>query len=202
MFYETNLNNHGLKYNPFKSCIVPRPIAWISTLSKNATINIAPYSYFNAVSDIPPVIMFSSSKKLDGDDKDSIRNIKNNQEFVVNICSYEDRFKLSNSSAPLPYGESEADAFEIGVEKSHMIDTPRIKSAKIALECMFIKKESLIVNEKAISADIVFGHVVGIYIDDAIIEDGKVSIAKLGAISRLGYDEYALIDNIFSMPRA
>ncbi len=202
MFYDTNLNNHGLKHNPFKSCVVPRPIAWISTISENSTINLAPYSYFNAVSDIPPVIMFSSGKKPDGESKDSIQNIIKTKEFVVNVCSYDCRFKINDSSQFLPYGVSEAEKFDIELAESNIVKVPRVRLAKIALECKLVKTESLVVDGDVISGEVVFGHVIGIYIDDLIIEDGKVSIEKLKPISRLGYDEYAMIDNIFKMNRS
>lgn len=201
MFYETKLNNHGLRYNPFKACVVPRPIAWISTISSDGIVNIGPYSYFNAVSDTPPVIMFSSSQKPEGGDKDSLRNIESSGEFVVNICSYDQRIKMKESSANIPYGDSEAEQFDIETVESNILKAPRIKAAYIALECKHLRTEQLMIDNIAISSKVVFGHVVGIYINDSIIEDGKVSISKLKPIARLGYDEYTVIENIFKMPR-
>lgn len=201
MFYDTKLNNHGLKYNPFKSCVVPRPIAWISSVNPNGSINLGPYSYFNAVSDIPPIIVFGSGHKPEGGDKDSLRNIEATGDFVVNICSYDQRSQMSASSANLPYGASEAQKFEIDTVSSQIVKAPRIKEARIALECKHLKTESLEVDGVQASSKAVFGHVVGVYIDDALIMDGKIDIAKLQPIARLGYDEYAVIESVFKMQR-
>lgn len=196
MFYSTLNNNHNLKYNPFKSCIVPRPIGWISSLNKDKKVNIAPFSYFNAVADIPPTIMFASSFKENGAHKDTLVNILEHKEFVVNIASYDSRELLNLSSLELPYEVSEAEHFNIDLEPSYLISTPRIKEAKIALECEFIKNVEL-----DASSIITFGKVIGVYIEDHILTEGKIDIAKLKPIARLGYDEYALIDNIFKMKR-
>ena len=93
MFYETSKNNHGLKYNPFKSCIIPRPIAWITTLTKEGTDNCAPYSFFNGVASDPPMVMFANNGPAPDKNgaKDTFSNIKVNQEFVVNISTYENK---------------------------------------------------------------------------------------------------------------
>lgn len=201
MFYDTKLNNHGLKYNPFKSCVVPRPIAWISTISKDGVVNLGPYSYFNAVSDIPPIIVFGSGNKPTGGEKDSLHNIKETSEFVINICSFDQRDEMSMSSTSLPYDESEAEKFGIEMTSSQFVKAPRIKASKISLECKYLKTESFIIDGIQASSQAVFGHVVGIFIDDEIIEDGKVQISKLQPIARLGYDEYAVINEVFKMQR-
>lgn len=201
MFYSTKLNDHFLKYNPFKGCVVPRPIGWISSVNKYGVVNIAPYSYFNAVADIPPMIMFASAFKEDGSDKDSLRNIEELGEFVVNIASYDLRTQVNLSSSPLPYGVSEAEVFEIETTKSNLVVPPRIKAAKIALECKYVKTVELAAGGVPASSKLVLGHVVGVYIDDDVMTDGKVDIAKLKPIARLGYDEYALIEQVFKMDR-
>ena len=107
MFFDTKLNNHNLPYNPFKACVVPRPIGWISSIDKNGIVNLAPYSYFNAVADIPPIIMFASGYNPDGSIKDSLRNIEATGEFVVNVASYDLRDQMNLSSSALPHGVSE-----------------------------------------------------------------------------------------------
>ena len=201
MFYNTKLNNHNLPYNPFKSCVVPRPIGWISSQNEQAIVNLAPYSYFNAVADIPPIIMFASGVNLDGSDKDSLRNIEATGEFVVNIASFHLRDQLNQSSAILPYGVSEAEAFAIEMEKSTLVAPPRVKAAAISLECQYLKTVNIEVEGKAASSKLVLGHVVGIHIDDNILTDGKIDINKLKPIARLGYDEYAVINEMFKMNR-
>lgn len=199
MFYNTEENNHNLLYNPFKSCIVPRPIGWISTISKNKIVNIAPFSYFNAVSDSPPVLMFSSSFKTDGSDKDTVRNIEETGEFVFNIVTYDLQQQMLKSSTPLPYDVSEALEYNIETSDSLIVKPPRIKSSPINLECKYIKNTTLSIGNKSCGVKVIFGHVVGVHIDDSIIEDGKINIKKIRPISRLGYDQYAVIDEIFSM---
>ncbi len=201
MFYDTKLNNHNLQHNPFKSCIVPRPIGWISSQDQDGIVNLAPYSYFNAVADIPPVVMFASGFHLDGSIKDSLRNIEATGEFVVNIASYDLREQVSQSSAVLPYGVSEAEAFNIEMTKSILVKPPRVKAAAISLECKYLKTIALEVEGKPASSQLVLGHVVGVYIEDRIIVDGKIDINKLKPIARLGYNEYAVIDKIFKMTR-
>jgi flavin reductase (DIM6/NTAB) family NADH-FMN oxidoreductase RutF len=201
MFYNTRLNNHNLPFNPFKSCIVPRPIGWISSLSKQGIVNLAPYSYFNAVADIPPIVMFASSPKADSSDKDSLRNIEENGEFVVNIASYHLREQVQLSSNNLAHDVSEADHFSIKTVPSNLVKPPRVKQALISLECQYLKTIDLEVEGKKASSKIILGHVVGIYIDDLILSDGKIDIAKLKPIARLGYNEYAVITEIFKMER-
>lgn len=205
MFYDTRNNNHNMKYNPFKACVVPRPIGWISSIDNTGVVNIAPYSYFNAISDIPPMVMFASSTNKDGQDKDTIRNILQNGEFVVNIANFAMHQEMQLSSTPLPYGESEAEAFNIEMTSSHCIKTPRIKYSPISLECKYIKTISLdfIDQDNVIqpTSSVVIGHVVGIYIDDSVIVDGKIIINKLDPIARLGYNEYARIIESFTMQK-
>lgn len=201
MFYNTELNNHNLQHNPFKSCIIPRPIAWISTHSLSGIVNVAPYSYFNAVSDIPPIIMFSSSRKRDGSDKDTLRNIELTGEFVVNIATEELRDLVNISSTPLAYEISEATAFGIETLPSNLVSVPRVKLSPINLECKYIQTTSLLVESQQCNSKVIFGHVVGIHIDDSIICNGKIDVTKLRPISRLGYDQYSVIKEFFTMNR-
>lgn len=201
MFYNTEKNDHNLASNPFKSCIVPRPIAWISTKSKDGVVNLAPYSYFNAVSDSPPVIMFSSGHQPDGSDKDSLRNIQETNEFVVNIASYGMHEEVNFSSSNLAYGHSEAEHFAIDMAKSNLVNPPRVASCSIALECKLLQIIEPHLEGKPISSKMILGHVIGVYIDDNVLTEGKIDIHKLRPIARLGYNQYAIINDIFKMSR-
>lgn len=204
MFYETGKNNHGLRYNPFKSCVVPRPIGWISSVDSKGVVNLAPYSYFNAIADIPPMIMFASAKKEKSDiitEKDSLRNIENGGEFVVNIATYDMRDFVNLSSEELPYGVSEAETFRIEMAPSTLVKVPHVKNSSIHLECEYVRTVQLDFGEHKVSTKLVIGHVIGIRINDDLLVDGKIDITKLKPIARLGYDEYALIENIFKMKR-
>ena len=196
MFYDTAKNNHNLPYNPFKSCIVPRPMGWISSISENGVTNLAPYSYFNAVADIPPMVMFASGFNGDGSQKDTIRNIEITEEFVVNIATFKTIEAMSLSSASLPYEESEINAFQIQTIPSLTVRPPRIKESPINLECRYIKTVNLNLDEYKASSQIVIGHVVGIHIADELLVNGKIDITKLEPLARLGYNEYAVIREI------
>jgi flavin reductase (DIM6/NTAB) family NADH-FMN oxidoreductase RutF len=201
MFYNTKTNDHNLASNPFKSCIVPRPIAWISTKGKDGVVNLAPYSYFNAVADSPPVIMFASGHQPDGSDKDSLRNIQETGEFVVNIASYGMHEEVNLSSSNLAYGHSEAEHFAIETLESKLVKPPRVASCAIALECKLLQIIEPNLEGKSVSSKMILGHVIGIYIDDNVLTDGKIDIHKLKPIARLGYNEYAVINDIFKMSR-
>ncbi len=202
MFINTKLENLNLPYNPFKACIVPRPIGWITTQNINNTTNVAPFSYFNAVSDIPPIVMFSCAKKTVGGNKDTSVNIERSGEFVVNIATFDQSNAMNNSSQELDYGVSEANIFSIKTIPSIMVHPPGIKNSPIRLECKFIKTTDLNFDDHFSNCQVIFGHVVGIYIDDLIITAGKVDISKFKPIARLGYDEYAVIDRVFKMKRS
>ena len=109
MYYDTNKNNHGLPHNPFKTLTVPRPIGWISTVSKNGIGNLSPYSYFNGLSYDPRFVMFSNGNRTDGSKKDSVLNTEETGEFVVNMSTCDLRFQMNNTSWIM---ESETDELE------------------------------------------------------------------------------------------
>ena len=200
MFYETSKNNHGLKYNPFKSCIIPRPIAWITTLTKEGTDNCAPYSFFNAGSDRPHYVMFVSSGR-----KDSINNVEITGEFTCSLSTWDTRDGMNISSATVP---GDADEFEIsGLETSpsNFVAPPRVKAAPAALECKFWK--TLQMPDVEAGSDhghfVIFGQVVGIYINDAHIKNGMVDTGAMRPIARMGYMDYAVVDpdTVFTLNR-
>jgi flavin reductase (DIM6/NTAB) family NADH-FMN oxidoreductase RutF len=200
MFYETVLNNHGLKYSPFKACVVPRPIAWISSISEAGVLNLAPYSYFNAINDVPPMIMYTSASKGESD-KDSVSNIARTKEFVVNIVNFANAEKMNKTSTPIEYGISESELFDVEMAESNLIKVKRVKSACISMECSLVKIVDLSFDSHIVGTKMVIGHVLGIHIDDSVITDGMLDIKAMQVVARLGYDQYTKIDNVFSMPR-
>jgi flavin reductase (DIM6/NTAB) family NADH-FMN oxidoreductase RutF len=201
MFYNIKQDS-VLSCEHYKSCIIPRPIGWISTISNNGAINIAPFSYFNAISDFPAMVMFSACSKIKEDSlKDTVINIKNNQEFVVNIATFDLKNEMNISSNPLEYGVSEADFANIELAKSHLVNPPRIAKSPINLECKLYQIIDLPALLPVYSNSLVIGEVVGVNIDDDYIINDKIDIAKIKPIARLGYKDYALIDNIFTMQR-
>ena len=134
MFYETIENKHGLKHDPFKALIVPRPIGWVTTMSHKGEINLAPYSYFNAFNSSPGVIGFSSEGR-----KDSVAFAEETREFVWNLATYSLRDPMNETSAPLPRGVSEFDPAGLETEGSRLVKPPRIKGVAAALECKWLQ---------------------------------------------------------------
>jgi len=180
MFYETEKNNHGLKYNPFKSCIVPRPIAWITTINDDASHNCAPYSFFNGIAADPPMVMYATNGKQPmGNHKDSISNIRRNGEFVVNVVPFDAKDKMNETTAPLKPNESEIEVAKLEILKSKIVSPARLKISPIHMECKVYKIIDLptLVSNKY--NGMVLGTVVGIHINDEVIDNGKVNLDKI-----------------------
>ena len=194
MLYDAVKRDHGLPIDPFKAIVMPRPIGWISTISKSGVANLAPYSFFNAVSDTPPFVVFGSAPR-----KDSQRNIEETGEFVCSIVSWDQREAMNASSATVG---SEVDEFALaGLEKepSRFVKPPRVRGAPAALECRYWKSIELPGWPEV--GTVVIGEVVGIYIDDRFIKDGRVDSGAMRPIARLGYSEYTVADTVFRMRR-
>jgi flavin reductase (DIM6/NTAB) family NADH-FMN oxidoreductase RutF len=200
MFYETKRNDHGLQFDPFKSCVVPRPIGWISTLSKEGIPNLAPYSQFQNLTFDPPYVMFAANQKTDGNRKDSVVNSEQCQEFVYNMATYDLREAMNRSSQEV---ESDVDEFELaGLNKqpSTIVKPFRVAESPIQFECRYHQTLRLPGNGAMGTVDVVIGEVLGIHIkDEFIMPDGKLDILKMRPIARLGYYDYTCIESIFEM---
>ncbi len=196
MFYETGENNHGLPHDPFKALIAPRPIGWISSLDPGGVVNLAPYSFFNAVSDRPPFVMFSSSVR-----KDSVRNIEATGEFVCSLATYELKDQMNQTSAMVGPEVDEMALAGLTPAPCKLVKPPRVAQSPAAFECKYYKTLSLPGLDGAEGNFVVIGEVIGIHIDDAAIKNGRVDTAKLRPIARLGYMDYAVVDAVFSMDR-
>jgi flavin reductase (DIM6/NTAB) family NADH-FMN oxidoreductase RutF len=199
MFYRPGLDAHGLPHDPFKAIVTPRPIGWISTLDAEGGVNLAPYSFFNAIADRPPMVAYSSTGQKPGLDerKDTLANIRATGEFVVNVVSFALRDAMNASSAALAPG---ADEFEAaGLEKAacEVVGPPRVKAAPAALECKLWK----IIDLPGESNTLVIGEVVGVHIDEAMLRDGLLDVTRYQPLSRLGYRDYAAVREVFSLSR-
>lgn len=200
MFYRTD-EPHGLKHNPFKALVAPRPIAWVSTVDVEGRVNLAPYSYFNAVADNPPQVMFApNGYKADGSLKDTLVNAEAMGEFVVNIPHFEVREAMNATAMALPWGVDEMALASLTPVASQLVKPPRVAEAKVSLECRFTQRLQLQSPEGGAN-NVVFGQVVGIHISDDLIIDGMVSIERHRPICRLGYQDYSVVDRVFQMPR-
>ena len=198
MHYDPRTGKHGLAHDPLTALVVPRPIGWITTLTATGIINLAPYSFFNAVAANPPFLMFAS-----GGRKDSQRNAEQSGEFVHSMTTWATRDGMNASSATVAPEISEPELAGLEMASSLVVRPPRVKRAPVAFECNYVKTVDLLgTGGKPHLFEIVIGEVVSIYIDDAVIVDGMIDLSKDPPIARLGYlDQYAVIDNVFAMKR-
>ncbi|WP_386679942.1 flavin reductase family protein [Loktanella sp. R86503] len=202
MFYQPDRDTgagHGLPHNPFNAIVTPRPIGWISTRGSDGSDNLAPYSFFNAVSYFPPQVMFAStSAKPDrGDTKDSVANIRETGVFAVNIVSHGLRDAMNQTSGP--YRRDVDEFAQAGLEKGQCqtIDCGFVIASPATLEC----KMTQIVTLEGANNFMVIGEVVGIRMSDDCIVDGMFDVTRFNPLSRLGYRDYATITEVFSLNR-
>lgn len=201
MFYETR-NHHGLKRDPFKSLVVPRPIGWISSLDANGRVNLAPYSFFNAVASAPPMVMFSGNGLHgEGGLKDSVKNAEETGEFVCNLATWDLREQMNASSGMLPRDVDEFEVAKLTPVPSKLIRPPRVAESPAHLECVWLKTVPLPSDHPDEPNNVVFGKVVGIHIDESILLDGMINMNVFRPIARLGYMDYTVVDSVFSMRR-
>ena len=204
MHYPTTARAPGMKFDPFKALVVPRPIGWIATVDREGRPNLAPYSFFNAVSDRPPMLMFSS-----GGHKDSLRNIQDTGEFTCSIANWDLREAMNMSSAPVAPGVNEFDLAGLGQAPSLLVKPPRVAQAPAAFECklwQMIELPAPATKPGAPAATgytLVIGEVVAIYIDEQYVEHGIVQTGKMRPLSRLGYMDYGVLtpETMFSLNR-
>jgi flavin reductase (DIM6/NTAB) family NADH-FMN oxidoreductase RutF len=196
MHYDAIDNAHGLPNDPFKALVAPRPIGWVSSIARNGVPNLAPYSFFNAIAEKPHYIVIGSS-----DMKDSLSNIEATSEFVVNLANYELREQMNISSSRVP---PDVDEFKLaGLEPaaSRFVKPPRVAKSPAALECRLFQIVPLPDDNGDAGQWAIIGRVVGIYIDDRFIKDGRVDTAAMKPIARLGYSEYATVEAAWRMRR-
>jgi flavin reductase (DIM6/NTAB) family NADH-FMN oxidoreductase RutF len=201
MFYETS-GPSGLPHDPFKACVVPRPIGWISTLDRDGLVNLAPFSFFNAVSSDPPMVMYcTNGRHSEGGPKDSLRNVRESGEFVANIATWELREQVNITSAPVGRVIDEMSLAALQPAASRLVRPPGVARSPVRLECRLHQIIELPQARSGASNNAVIGHVLGIYIDDSVLVDGLVDIGRLQPIARLGYMDYAVVTETFRMQR-
>jgi flavin reductase (DIM6/NTAB) family NADH-FMN oxidoreductase RutF len=198
MFFEPKSRDKTLlPHDPFKALIAPRPVGWISSMDREGRVNLAPYSFFNAFSGAPPLVGFCSEGE-----KDSMTFARDSGEFVWNMATYDLRWQMSESSAPLGRGESEFTHTGLTMAPSQLVRAPRVKESPAQLEC----KVTEIIQLRDMEGNqtprfLVMGQVIGIHIDDDCIEDGIVQITRMKPIARCGYQDYSVLDQVFSIKR-
>jgi flavin reductase (DIM6/NTAB) family NADH-FMN oxidoreductase RutF len=203
MFYRP-ADGHGLPHDPFKALVTPRPIGWISTLDAEGRANLAPYSFFNGCGDAPPMVMFAQTGRKSRPEpvKDTVANIRATGEFACNIVSQALKEAMNLSSGTY---QPEVDEFELaGLTKApgKAISAPHVAEAPAVLECKLVKLVDDLPSWRQHAFNImVIGEVVGVYIDDTIVKDGRVDVLGYNPVARLGYMDYTTVTDIWAMER-
>jgi flavin reductase (DIM6/NTAB) family NADH-FMN oxidoreductase RutF len=197
MFYTTDTNRHGLAHDPFKAIVAPRPIGWIGSKGRDRSLNLSPYSFFNAVSDRPKLVMFSSAGP-----KDSARNVEETGVFTANLVSRHIVEKMNHSSIAVPYGVNEFELAGLTARSGELVDAPYVAEAFAVLECRVTE----ILQPKGLDGEtseniMVIGQVVGIHIDETIIREGRLDMALARPVARMGYMDYSEGSEVFEMMR-
>ncbi|HEY2153804.1 MAG TPA: flavin reductase family protein [Vicinamibacterales bacterium] len=203
MYYETDKNDHGLRYNPLKACVVPRPIGWITTMDAAGTVNLAPFSFFNMLSYDPPFVLFSAGlHESDGDRKDSVANVEATGEFVYNMTTWAQRDQMNETARIVDRGVDEMAAVGLEPLPSRLVRPPRVKGSPVHFECRLHQVIALPGRTPSSNHSVVIGRVIAVHIeDDALTADGRVDILKLRPIARLGYKDYTTVDSMFQMEK-
>ena len=197
MFYDTLSNAHGMAHDPFKAIVAPRPIGWIGSRGRDGSRNLSPYSFFNAVSDRPKIVMFSSSGR-----KDSLRNVEETGVFTANFVSGPLIGAMNASSVAVPYGTDEFAIAGLTPVDGRLVDAPYVAESVAVLECRVTTITTLKdMGGADTDSHAVFGQVVGIHIDESVIREGRFDLALAQPIMRLGFMDYAGIGPIFELGR-
>ena len=198
LFFEPDQRDRTLlPHDPFKAMVIPRPVGWISTMSRAGALNLAPYSYFNGFSSHPRIVGFSSEG-----DKDSSTFAEETGEFVWSMATWELREQMNATAASLPRGQSEFAHAGLETAPSRLVKPPRVARSPAAMECRVTQVLRLKdLAGATLARVVVLGQVVGMHIDERFIREGRLDAAAMRPIARCGYDEYAAVDQVFSMER-
>ncbi|SFK51229.1 flavin reductase family protein [Shimia haliotis] len=198
MFYIPS-EGHGLPHNPFNALITPRPIAWVSTQDANGVRNLAPYSFFNGTSYTPPQVMFASTgtKPDQSEGKDSLANIRETGVFCINIVEEAMRDAMNASTTTFEKDVDEFDRAGLEAAQCDTIDCPRLVGAPASMECRMTQ----IVEQLGENNFIIMGEVTGIHMRDDCIVDGIFDVTTFRPLARLGYRDYSVVDNTFTLAR-
>ena len=180
-FYEP-AKGHGLPHDPFNAIIGPRPIGWVSSKGRDGSVNLAPYSFFNAFNYTPPILGFSSTSA-----KDSVRNCRETGAFVWNLTTRALAEAMNASCAPVPYGSDEFELAGLAKAAGRVVDVPMVAAAQVQFECKVTEVINLKTRTGALTpAWLVLGEVVGVHIDTALLKDGVFDTFGAGIVLRAG----------------
>ncbi|KAJ9411810.1 hypothetical protein DTO045G8_717 [Paecilomyces variotii] len=199
MFYQPGKTPHRLPRDPFKACVVPRPIGWISTRSPDGVDNLAPFSQFNNLTFDPPYVMFSANQTELGVRKDTTINTEASGEFVWNMATYPLREAVNISAEQVPYGTDEFKRAGLTKAPAHLVRCSMVRDSPIRFECRYHSTLRLPGNPPMGTVDIIIGLVVGVHISEDVLTDGIVDLSKAQPIARCGYFQYTRILETFEM---
>ncbi len=189
--------NHGLAFDPFKAIITPRPIGWISTVNQAGVPNLAPYSFFNALSSSPHLLMFSSEGF-----KHSAENAKNTGEFVFSLATVGLKDQMNLSSDTVPAGQNEYLSANLEMGECHKVKPPRVAASPASMECKVLRCDELHdLDDQPVDTFLVIGQVIAWHIDDNYIKDGLFDTAAANPLARCGYRDYAAVNEVFELMR-
>ncbi|KAJ5602217.1 hypothetical protein N7510_011751 [Penicillium lagena] len=199
MFYQPGVTEHNLPHDPFKACVVPRPIGWISTQSKDGKANLAPYSQFQNLTFDPPYVMFSANQTGTGSRKDTVTNAESTGHFVWNLATYDLREAVNITAEQVAYGVDEFEQAQLTKESARLVNVPMVQESPVKFECEYHSTIRLPGNPPMGTVDVVIGRVVAVHIQDEVLTDGILDIRKTQPIARCGYYQYAVIRETFEM---
>lgn len=200
MKYDPATEASPLPYSPFKSCTVPRPIGWLSSVSPDGVENLAPYSQWQNLTFDPPMVMFSANQYPDGRRKDTVLNAETTGWFVWNMATYALREAVNTSAMALEPHESEFGHLELARVYADNHPAPMVKDSPVRFECQYHSTHRISGASEVGTTDIVFASVQTIHIDDDVITpEGRLNIAKIEPIARLGYFDYTVVRETFEM---
>lgn len=193
-------DGHGLPHDPFKSCTVPRPIGWLSTISAQGRRNLAPFSQWQNLTWDPPMVMFAANQSVLGGRKDTVRNAEETGWFVWNMATWELREAVNISSKAVEPDIDEFDLAGVDAEPCKLAPGPRVQQSPCHFECRYIQTIHIPAGSDVSTVDLVIGRVEQVHIkDEFILPDGKIDIQRIRPIARLGYYDFTTVDHIFEM---
>lgn len=197
---------HSELYGILLNSVAPRPIAWVSTISASGNLNLAPFSFFNAVCVDPPLLAFAPGLRrpkqagaVHGEAKDTLRNVRETKEFVVNVVTYEVAEKMNLTSGEYDATVDEFELAKLTPQPSNIVRPPRVAESPVSFECRL--HQILDFSSRPTSSSLVIGQVVSIHINDAHLSDGKLDRNSLDLIGRMGGMQYARTTQRFEMVR-
>lgn len=187
------------RYHLLVSTVIPRPIAWVSTINEAGALNLAPFSFFNAIAANPMSVCFAPVNDRNGKAKDTLINVRQTRQFVVNIATEDNAEKMNQTSATYPYGVSEFEKAGLSQIPSFKVKPPRVKESPVQMECELIQIVTL--SEGPLGGNLVIGKVVLFHVDDKIWNGGNIRHEDLRAVGRMAGNWYARTSDAFELER-